>query len=179
MSRIGKKPVTIPSGVTVNVDENNFVTVTGPKGKLTQQVSKETAIKINGSEMTFENVGKSKNAGAYHGLYRQLVANMVEGVSQGFTKRLTINGVGYKVAMKGSDLVLNIGYSHPIEVKAEEGITLGCEKNEIIVSGIYKSAVGQFAAKIRDLRPVEPYHAYGIYYSDEQVRRKEIKSGKK
>ena len=104
---------------------------------------------------------------------------MVEGVDKGFSKRLTINGVGYKVAMKGKDLVLNIGYSHPIDVVAEEGITLSCDKNEIIVSGIDKVAVGQFAAKIRDLRPVEPYHAYGIYYSDETVHRKEIKSGKK
>lgn len=179
MSRIGKKPITIPSGVTVNVDQNNLVTVMGPKGKLTQQVSKETAVKVNGNEIIFENVGKSKNAGAYHGLYRQLVSNMVNGVSKGFSKRLTINGVGYKVAMKGSDLVLSIGFSHPVEVKAEEGITLACEKNEIIVNGIDKSAVGQFAAKIRDLRPVEPYHAYGIYYSDERVRRKEVKSGKK
>lgn len=179
MSRIGKKPITIPSGVTVNVDQNNLVTVMGPKGKLTQQVSKETAVKVNGNEIIFENVGTSKNAGAYHGLYRQLVSNMVNGVSKGFSKRLTINGVGYKVAMKGSDLVLSIGFSHPVEVKAEEGITLACEKNEIIVNGIDKSAVGQFAAKIRDLRPVEPYHAYGIYYSDERVRRKEVKSGKK
>lgn len=179
MSRVGKKPVTIPAGVVVTVDNNNVVTVKGPKGTLTQEVNKETAVKINGSEITFENVGKSKNASAYHGLYRQLVANMVEGVDKGFSKRLTINGVGYKVAMKGKDLVLNIGYSHPIDVVAEEGITLSCDKNEIIVSGIDKVAVGQFAAKIRDLRPVEPYHAYGIYYSDETVHRKEIKSGKK
>ena len=178
MSRVGKRPITIPAGVQVTVD-NNVVTVTGPKGKLTQEISKETAMKINGNEIVFENVGKSKNANAYHGLYRQLVANMVEGVEKGFSKRLTINGVGYRVSMKGSDLLLNIGYSHPIEVKAEEGITLSCEKNEIIVSGIDKVAVGQFAAKIIKLRPVEPYHAYGIYYSDKPVHRKEIKSGKK
>jgi large subunit ribosomal protein L6 len=179
MSRIGKKPITIPAGVQVTVDANNLVTVTGPKGKLTQEVKKEVAVKINGNEITVENIGKSKNANAFHGLYRQLIANMIEGVNKGFTKRLTINGVGYKITQKGSDLVLNIGYSHPVEVKAVEGITLSFEKNEVIVSGISKEAVGQFAATIRNLRPVEPYHAYGIYYSDEQVRRKEIKSGKK
>ena len=104
---------------------------------------------------------------------------MVVGVAEGFKKSLTINGVGYKAIMKGNDVELSLGYSHPILVKAEEGITLSCDKNTITVSGIDKEQVGQFASRIRDLRPVEPYHAYGVYYSDEVVRRKEIKSGKK
>ena len=139
----------------------------------------ETTKNENTQNEATNNNGKEKDSNAKHGLYRQLIHNMVVGVAEGFKKSLTINGVGYKAIMKGNDVELSLGYSHPILVKAEEGITLSCDKNTITVSGIDKEQVGQFASRIRDLRPVEPYHAYGVYYSDEVVRRKEIKIGKK
>lgn len=178
MSRIGKSPINIPNGVEVLVD-NGKVTVKGPKGTLSRDISKDLAINIENNVLTMVNNGKEKDSNAKYGLYRQLVNNMVVGVSEGYKKTLIINGVGYKAVMKGNDVELGLGYSHPILVKAEEGITLSCEKNSVTVSGINKEQVGQFAARIRALRPVEPYHAYGVYYSDEVVRRKEIKSGKK
>lgn len=178
MSRIGKRPITIPSGVEVKVD-NTLVTVKGPKGTLSQNIGKNLTLNIEGNVLNIVNNGKEKDSNAKYGLYRQLINNMVIGVSEGYKKTLTINGVGYKANMKGNDVELGLGYSHPILVKAEEGITLSCDKNSVTVSGINKEQVGQFAARIRALRPVEPYHAYGVYYSDEVVRRKEIKSGKK
>ncbi|MBQ2864367.1 MAG: 50S ribosomal protein L6 [Clostridia bacterium] len=178
MSRIGKRPITIPSGVEVKVD-NTLVTVKGPKGTLSQNIGKNLTLNIEGNVLNIVNNGKEKDSNAKYGLYRQLINNMVVGVSEGYKKTLTINGVGYKAVMKGNDVELGLGYSHPILVKAEEGITLSCDKNSVTVSGINKEQVGQFAARIRALRPVEPYHAYGVYYSDEVVRRKEIKSGKK
>lgn len=178
MSRIGKRPITIPSGVEIKVD-NTVVTVKGPKGTLSQNIGKNLTLNIEGNVLNIVNNGKEKDSNAKYGLYRQLINNMIVGVSEGYKKTLTINGVGYKAVMKGNDVELGLGYSHPILVKAEEGITLSCDKNSVTVSGINKEQVGQFAARIRALRPVEPYHAYGVYYSDEVVRRKEIKSGKK
>ena len=178
MSRIGKKAITIPAGVTVKFD-NDKCTVTGPLGTLTKRVEPKLTYKIDGEVLTVENNNTEAMYNAYHGLYRQIINNMIVGVTKGYEKRLTINGVGYKVTQKGQDLVLNIGFSHPVEVKAVEGIQLSCDKNEVIVKGIDKELVGQVALKIKDIKPVEPYHAYGIYYSDETVIRKEVKSGKK
>ena len=179
MSRIGKKPITIPAGVTVTND-NGVITVTGAKGSITRNIGTVIGCQIEGNviNMTCPE-GANSDVQAKHGLYRALVANMVKGVTEGFKRNVIINGVGYKAVMKGNDVELSLGYSHPILVKAEEGITLSCDKNSVTVSGISKEQVGQFASRIRALRPVEPYHAYGVYYSDEVVRRKEIKSGKK
>ena len=178
MSRIGREVITIPAGVTVNVD-NNVVTVTGPLGTLSQEIFNKLSVEIEGNTLTVKNNSTNSKDKAFHGLYRQLINNMVVGVSKGYEKKLNVNGVGYKITQTGADLVLNIGFSHPVEVKATEGIKLSCDKNTITVSGISKEKVGQFAAKIRSIKPVEPYHAYGIYYADEVVVRKEIKSGKK
>lgn len=179
MSRIGKHSIVIPQGVNVTVDANNVVTVTGPKGTLSRDVHKDIKVVVNNNEVSVLNENNVKELSKFQGLYRQLINNMVVGVSKGFERRLTINGVGYKITQKGNDLVLNIGLSHPVELKAIDGITLSSEKNEVIVSGIDKEKVGQYACKVRDIKRVEPYHAYGIYYSDEVVRRKERKTGKK
>lgn len=179
MSRIGKQLISIPQGVNVTVDANNVVTVTGPKGTLSRDINKGIKVIVENNEVKVLNETNDKNLSKFHGLSRQLINNMVIGVSKGFEKRLTINGVGYKITQKGADLVLNIGLSHPVELKAIDGITLSCDKNEVIVSGIDKEKVGQYACKVRDIKRVEPYHAYGIYYSDEVVRRKERKTGKK
>ena len=179
MSRIGKHSIVIPQGVNVTVDANNVVTVTGPKGTLSRDVHKDIKVVVNNNEVSVLNENNVKELSKFQGLYRQLINNMVIGVSKGFERRLTINGVGYKITQKGSDLVLNIGLSHPVELKAIDGISLSSEKNEVIVSGIDKEKVGQYACKVRDIKRVEPYHAYGIYYSDEVVRRKERKTGKK
>lgn len=178
MSRIGKLVIPVPSGVTVK-RENNVVTVTGPLGTLSRDINPKIETKINADSVEVINNNTESQYNAFHGLYRQLINNMVVGVSQGFKKSLTINGVGYRVTQKGNDLELNIGFSHPVILKAEEGIKLSCEKNDVIVSGIDKEKVGQYAAKVRSIKPVEPYHAYGIYYSDEVIVRKEVKSGKK
>ena len=178
MSRIGKAPIMIPSGVTF---ENNYgqVTVTGKLGKLKRTIDNGLSTRIAGNLLFVENRNNRKELNAKHGLYRQLINNMIIGVSQGYEKKLNINGVGYKVTQNGLDLVLNIGFSHPIRVKAIDGITLSTDKNVISVKGINKELVGQFAARIRSLKPVEPYHAYGISYLDETILRKEVKSGKK
>ena len=178
MSRIGKLVIPVPSGVTFK-RENNLVTVTGPLGTLSRDINPKIETKINADSVEVINNNTEAQYNAFHGLYRQLINNMVVGVSQGFKKSLTINGVGYRVTQKGNDLELNIGFSHPVVLKAEEGIKLSCDKNDIIVSGIDKEKVGQYAAKVRSIKPVEPYHAYGIYYSDEVIVRKEVKSGKK
>ena len=179
MSRIGKKPIAIPAGVTVTND-NGVITVAGAKGSITRNIGTVIGCQIEGNVINMIcPEGANSDVQAKHGLYRALVANMVKGVTEGFKRNVIINGVGYKAVMKGNDVELSLGYSHPILVKAEEGITLSCDKNSVTVSGINKEQVGQFAARIRALRPVEPYHAYGVYYSDEVVRRKEIKSGKK
>lgn len=176
MSRIGKQPIAIPSGVNVTLNDG-VITVTGKLGTLTKKLDSHISCEIKDGHVyvTREN----DNYKARHGLYRQLIHNMIIGVTEGYTKRLTINGIGYKLAQQGNDIVMSIGFSHPVVVKAVDGIKLTCDKNEIIVSGIDKELVGKFASNIKDLRPVEPYHGYGIYYSDEVVVRKEVKSGKK
>lgn len=180
MSRIGKSPIVLPENVTVEVSDSNYVTVTGPKGKLEQQITGNVSV------TWVENEGKKAillvandelaETNAKHGLYRALLANMVTGVSTGFTKSITINGVGYKVAVQGNKVVLNIGFSHPVNVEIPQGLTVTCPTaTEILVAGISKEQVGQFAADIKAIKKVEPYHGYGIYYTNEHVRRKEIK----
>ena len=178
MSRIGKKPITLPQGVSLNVN-GNLVTVTGPKGTLSREINPKIEVKVEGEIINVINNNTEAQFAAFHGLYRQLIANMVEGVSKGFEKSLNVNGVGFKIAQQGKDLVLNIGLSHPVLVQAVPGIELSCDKTVITVKGIDKELVGQFAAKVRNIKPVEPYHAYGISYADEVVVRKEVKSGKK
>jgi len=178
MSRIGRNPIEIPAGVNVKVD-GTLVSVTGPKGTLSREINSKIQVAVEGNIVKVLNNNTEAQYKAYHGLYRQLIANMVEGVSKGYAKVLNVNGVGYKIAQQGQDLLLNIGFSHPVVVKAVPGITLSCDKTTIKVEGIDKELVGQFAAKIRDIKPVEPYHAYGISYADEVIVRKEVKSGKK
>ena len=178
MSRIGKNPIEMPAGVSIKV-ENALVTVTGPKGTLSREINPKIEVVVEGNVIHVLNNNKEPQYKAYHGLYRQLIANMVVGVSKGYAKVLNVNGVGYKITQQGEDLLLNIGFSHPVVVKCVPGIKLSCEKTTIKVEGIDKELVGQFAAKIRDIKPVEPYHAYGISYSDEVIVRKEVKSGKK
>ena len=179
MSRIGRLPIDIPAGVTVTVNGQN-VSVAGKLGTLTQDVDKTISVKVEGNQVVLTRANETGDVKAKHGLYRQLIANMVKGVSEGFSKTLNINGVGYKATLQGTKVVLNIGFSHPVELVPTEGIKLAVNGNDVTVSGIDKAKVGQFAAKIRDLKPVEPYHAYGIKYADEVVIRKEGKtSGKK
>lgn len=178
MSRIGKNPIEMPAGVSIKVD-GALVTVTGPKGTLTREINPKIEVVVEGNTIKVLNNNTEAQYKAYHGLYRQLIANMVVGVSAGFSKVLNVNGVGFKITQQGQDLLLNIGFSHPVLVKAVPGITLSCDKTTIKVEGIDKELVGQFAAKVRDIKPVEPYHAYGISYSDEVIVRKEVKSGKK
>ena len=178
MSRIGRNPIAIPAGVNVSVN-GSLVSVTGPKGTLSREINSKIEVVVEGNEVKVLNNNTEAQYKAFHGLYRQLIANMVEGVSKGYEKTLNVNGVGFKIAQQGQDLLLNIGFSHPVVVKAIEGITLSCDKTSIKVAGIDKELVGQFAAKVRDIKPVEPYHAYGISYSDEVIVRKEVKSGKK
>lgn len=179
MSRIGKMPVTIPAGVTVDF-ANGAVTVKGSKGTLTQKIEGDILIKVEGATATVEKGRDVPELDAKHGLYRALLQNMVVGVSQGYTKTLKVNGVGWKVAKQGKKIVMNIGFSHPVEFEEPEGITLTCPTpNEIIVAGIDKTVVGQTAANIRKYREPEPYHGYGIAYSDEVIERKEGKTGGK
>ena len=172
MSRIGRKHIDLPAGVELSVNDG-LVTVKGPKGTLTQEVDKLITVKVDGTKVELTRANDENEAKAKHGLYRAVLANMVEGVSKGFEKKLVINGIGYKAQKQGNKLVLNLGYSHNIEVNEEEGITFECPSNlEIVVKGIDKQKVGQVASKIRDLRKVEPYHAYGVRYADEVVIRK-------
>lgn len=180
MSRIGKLPITIPAGVTVEVN-NNVVTVKGPKATLTQDFSKNVSVEVNGNEVIVARKDESKDSNAKQGLYRQLINNMITGVSAGFTKSLTVNGVGYKLAKQGTKLVMNLGLSHPVEFQEAEGITFEIPDNTtILVKGADKQLVGAYAAKIRASRPVEPYHGYGIRYTNEVVIMKAGKSaGKK
>ncbi len=178
MSRIGREPVTIPAGVTVDVKEKEF-TVKGPMGTLTQDYDPAITINVENGVAT---LSRNSNLGpirAKHGLYRALLANMVVGVTKGYEKNLIVNGVGWKVQMQGKKLVLNVGYSHPVEVESPEGVTLSCvSQTEISVKGIDKVAVGQVAANIRAIRLPEPYHGYGIRYKDEVIVRKVGKTGK-
>lgn len=188
MSRIGKLPVVLPAGVTVTF-ENGLLTVKGAKGTLTQKIAGNIDIKV--AEVEKEHGGKvvealvektsdAIGADAKHGLYRALLHNMVVGVTEGYTKTLKVNGVGWKVAKQGNKLVLNVGFSHPIEFAEPAGVTLACPNpNEITVSGIDKVLVGQTAADIRTIRIPEPYHGYGIAYKDEVIERKEGKTGGK
>ena len=179
MSRIGKMPITVPAGVTVTV-ENNLVTVKGPKGELQRQISQSMKITMDNGVLTVERPDDEKENRAKHGLYRALIANMVKGVTEGYTKSLTVHGVGYKIAVSGNKLTLNIGLSHAVNVTIPEGLTVTCPTaTEILVAGINKELVGQFAADIKAIKPVEPYHGYGIHYTNETVIRKEIKKGGK
>lgn len=179
MSRIGKMPVAIPAGVTVAFNDG-VITVKGAKGTLTQKVEGDITVKVDGATALVEKMHDSAELDAKHGLYRALLHNMVVGVSQGYSKTLKVNGVGWKVAKQGKKLVLNVGYSHPVEFEEPAGIALSCPTpNEIVVAGIDKTLVGQVAANIRTIREPEPYHGYGIAYSDEVIERKEGKTGGK
>ena len=180
MSRIGRLPVAIPAGVTVEVAENNVVTVKGPKGTLVKELAPEMEIKVVGAEVVVTRPNDLKRMKSLHGLTRTLINNMVVGVSTGYQKVLEVNGVGYRAAKSGNKLTLNLGYSHPVEMIDPEGIEAVCEgQNKIIVKGIDKEKVGQYAAEIRDKRRPEPYKGKGIKYADEVIRRKVGKTGKK
>ena len=179
MSRIGKLPVHLPAGVTVTF-ENGLLTVKGAKGTLTQQVVGEIDIKVEGAEAHVIKKVDSKELEAKHGLYRALLHNMVVGVSQGFQKELEINGVGYRAQLSGTDLVMNLGYSHQVTMAAAPGITIEVPApTRIIIKGADKQAVGQFAAVVRGKRPPEPYKGKGIRYAGEVIIRKEGQAGKK
>lgn len=179
MSRIGRMPITVPAGVTVTVGENNYVTVKGPKGTLEQQLSSRMSIAQNGNEIIVSRPTDDKEDRSLHGLTRALLNNMVVGVTTGYSKKLEVIGVGYRVAMQGNKLVLNLGYSHPINVETPADLKIETpDANTIIVSGADKQAVGQLAAVIRSKRPPEPYHGKGVKYSDEHIRRKAGKTGK-
>ncbi|GIN42132.1 MULTISPECIES: 50S ribosomal protein L6 [Heyndrickxia] len=178
MSRVGKKPIEIPSGVTVTLD-GNHVTVKGPKGELTRSFNPDIAINIEENVISITRPTDNKEHRALHGTTRALLANMVEGVSKGFEKSLELIGVGYRAQKQGSKLVLNVGYSHPVEFEAEEGLEIEVPSNtKVIVKGTSKERVGALAANIRGVRPPEPYKGKGIRYEGEYVRRKEGKTGK-
>ncbi|MBQ4154894.1 MAG: 50S ribosomal protein L6 [Clostridia bacterium] len=178
MSRIGNKPITIPAGVEVKVD-GSVVTVKGAKGTLTQTLHKDMAISVEGNEILVKRPSDNKEHRSLHGLTRTLVANMVEGVANGYSKELDVNGVGYRVAKQGKDLVMNLGFSHQVIMPEIDGITIDVPNpNKIIISGPDKQKVGQFAAEVREKRPPEPYKGKGIKYVDEHIRRKEGKAGK-
>jgi large subunit ribosomal protein L6 len=180
MSRIGKLPVTIPSGVDVKLEEGNLITVKGPKGSLQRKLTEDMTIEVAGSQVLVTRPGDLKRYKAMHGLTRTLINNMVIGVTEGYSKTLEINGVGYRAAKNGNKLNLSLGYSHPVEMIDPEGITSVVEgTNRIIVSGIDKEKVGQFAAEIRKKRPPEPFKGKGVKYSTEKIRRKAGKDGKK
>ena len=180
MSRIGRLPVAIPAGVTVEVAENNVVTVKGPKGTLVKELAPEMEIKVEGAEVVVTRPNDLKRMKSLHGLTRTLINNMVVGVTKGYEKKLEVNGVGYKASKAGKVLTLNLGYSHPVEMTDPEGVETTLEgQNIIFVRGIDKEKVGQFAAEIRDKRRPEPYKGKGIKYADEVIRRKVGKTGKK
>ncbi len=179
MSRIGRKPIVIPAGVDVNIGAGNVVTVKGAKGTLTQTLHKDMIIKKEGNEVIVERPSEEKEFKSLHGLTRTLLNNMIEGVTNGYSKTLDINGVGYRATKAGKTLTLNLGYSHPIVIEEADGITLEVPNaNQIIVKGIDKQKVGQIAAEIRGKRPPEPYLGKGVKYSDERIRRKAGKAGK-
>ena len=180
MSRIGRMPIAIPAGVTVEVAENNKVTVKGPKGTLERVLPAEMEIKVEGAAVVVTRPNDLKKMKSLHGLTRTLINNMVVGVTAGYKKELEVNGVGYKAQKQGKTLVLSLGYSHPVEMEDPEGVETVLEgQNIIIVKGIDKEKVGQFAAEIRDKRRPEPYKGKGIKYADEVIRRKVGKTGKK
>lgn len=180
MSRIGKLPVAIPAGVEVKLEDGNVITVKGPKGTLTRKLVDDLTVEVTDTEVTVTRPSDLKRYKQLHGLTRTLIANMVEGVTNGYKKELEINGVGYRAAKSGNKLTLTLGYSHPVEMIDPEGITTTLEgNNKIIVEGIDKEKVGQFAAEIRTKRPPEPYKGKGIKYATETIRRKVGKTGKK
>jgi len=180
MSRIGRMPITVPAGVTVNVAEGNVVTVKGPKGELTRALRSEMNINVEGNVITVTRPSDEKLHRSLHGLTRTLLSNMIVGVTDGYKKELEVNGVGYRCNKDGKNLVMNLGYSHPVIIPEIEGITIEVPgPNKIIVNGCDKQMVGQFAAEIREKRPPEPYKGKGIKYVDEVIRRKVGKTGGK
>ena len=179
MSRIGRMPIAIPDGVTVTIAENNQVTVKGPKGTLERVLPAEMDIKQEGSEIIVTRPNDLKKMKSLHGLTRTLIHNMVGGVTAGYEKTLEVNGGGYRASKSGNKLTLNLGYSHPVEMSDPEGLEAVVDGNKIIVKGIDKEKVGQYAAEIRDKRRPEPYKGKGIKYADEVIRRKVGKTGKK
>ena len=179
MSRIGRMPIAVPAGVTVDIAENNKVTVKGPKGTLERVLPCEMSIKLEGDVITVSRPNDLKKMRSLHGLTRTLINNMVVGVTEGFEKTLEVNGVGYRAQKQGKKLVLALGYSHPVEMTDPDGIETKVDGNKIIVSGINKEKVGQYAAEIREKRAPEPYKGKGIKYMDEVIRRKVGKTGKK
>ena len=180
MSRIGKMPISIPNGVDVTLGEGNLVTVKGPKGTLSQKLSEKMTIANDNGVTTITRPNDEKENRALHGLTRTLLNNMVVGVTEGYKKELDVNGVGYRVAKEGKKLTMNIGYSHPVVMEEIDGITIDVPSpNKIIINGIDKQKVGQFAAEVRGKRPPEPYKGKGIKYTDEVIRRKEGKTGVK
>ena len=180
MSRIGKAPITIPAGVEISVAENNAVTVKGPKGELTTVINPDITVKVDAGVITVSRPSDDKEHRALHGLSRTLINNMVVGVTEGFSKTLEVNGVGYRAAKEGNKLVMNLGYSHQVFVEEEGDITIEVpDPNKVIIRGIDKQHVGQFAADVRNKRPPEPYKGKGIKYADEVIRRKEGKTGAK
>ncbi|MBO4537797.1 MAG: 50S ribosomal protein L6 [Erysipelotrichaceae bacterium] len=177
MSRIGNKTITIPAGVELTIAEGNEVTVKGPKGTLTRQFDPRMEITVEDGTLTVKRPNEEKHVKQLHGTTRALLNNMVVGVSEGFKKELVITGVGYRAAVENNVLTLNMGYSHPVEIKAEPGLTIECPKQqEIVVSGIDKQRVGELAANIRAVRKPEPYKGKGIAYKGEHIRRKEGKT---
>lgn len=179
MSRIGRMPIAIPAGVTVEIAENNNVTVKGPKGTLARALAPEMEIKIEDGHVVVTRPNDLKKMKSLHGLTRTLIHNMVVGVTDGYEKKLEVNGVGYRAQKQGNKLVLALGYSHPVEIIDPEGLETAVDGNKIIVKGIDKEKVGQYAAEIRAKRAPEPYKGKGIKYSDEVIRRKVGKTGKK
>lgn len=185
MSRIGRAPITVPAKVQVNWTEDNFVTVKGPKGELSHQVDPNLTLALENGSLTVTRPSDTKEHRSKHGLYRSLINNMVVGVSTGYTKQLEIHGVGYRAAKVGNNLVISVGYSHPVEVQPPAGVSLSVDgvdaatkATKVSVSGIDKQIVGQIAADIRGIRKPEPYKGKGIRYSGEKIRRKAGKAGK-
>ena len=180
MSRIGRMPIAVPAGVTVDIAENNKVSVKGPKGTLERVLPAEMDIKLEDGHIVVTRPNDLKKLKSLHGLTRSLLANMVHGVTEGYQKVLEVNGVGYRAQKQGKKLILSLGYSHPVEMEDPDGLESVVEgQNKIIVKGIDKEKVGQFAAEIRDKRRPEPYKGKGIKYADEVIRRKVGKTGKK
>ena len=179
MSRIGKKPIAVPAGVTVTVGDGNLVTVKGPKGTATQQLNKNIIIKVEGATVLVERPDETTESNALHGLTRTLVNNMVVGVTEGFEKKLEIVGVGYRAAKSGKTLTLNLGHSHPVTFEDTADITFEVPQSDVVlVKGIDKQIVGQVAAEVRSKRPPEPYLGKGVKYAGEHIRRKAGKAGK-
>ena len=180
MSRIGRMPITVPAGVEINITADNVVTVKGPKGTLTEKFDSNMKITVDGGVATVTRPNDEKQNRSLHGLTRTLLSNMVEGVTKGFSKELDVNGVGYRVQKEGKKLVMNLGFSHPVVMEENDDITIEAPTpNKIIISGINKQKVGQFAAEVRGKRPPEPYKGKGIKYTTEVIRRKEGKTGGK